>query len=695
LKFNLVSDFLPRGDQPQAIEALLKGVNDNKRYQVLLGVTGSGKTFTLANVIASLNRPTLIIAHNKTLAAQLYHEFKGFFPENAVEYFVSYYDYYQPEAYVPQTDTFIEKDSSINEIIDRLRHSATRSLLTRPDVVVVSSVSCIFGLGSPETYRDMLARFQVGEKTTRKDILSKLVNMRYERNDLDFSRGTFRVRGEVVDLFPAYEESGLRIELFDDEIERLAYLDPLTLKISREVDEVSIFPASHYVIPDDVMKGALLSIEEELEERVQYFRSRGRLIEAQRIAERTAFDVEMMQVIGYCKGIENYSRHFTGRKEGESPPTLLDYLPDDAIIILDESHQTVPQTRAMYKGDHSRKATLVEYGFRLPSAFDNRPLKFEEFEAIDRCEIFVSATPGPYELEKTGGEVVEQVIRPTGLLDPVVFVSPATNQVDDLVARIREVAAAGNRAMVTTLTKRMAEDLTTYLEELGIKVRYLHSDIETLERVQIIRDLRIGLFDVLVGINLLREGLDLPEVSLVAIMDADREGFLRSETSLIQTIGRAARNLDARAVLYADVTTNSIRKALAETQRRRAIQSAYNQEHGITPETVKSRIHDILSSIEEADYVTVPIDGDELAPADMDGTIDSLEKEMKESAEKLEFERAAELRDRIKQLRDRQIMMGAPSRAVSPKNRKAAKKKKRGRGDTVRGREGAWEHGRK
>lgn len=686
MKFNLVSDFSPRGDQPQAIEALLNGVNDNRLHQVLLGVTGSGKTFTLANVIAAVNRPTLIIAHNKTLAAQLYHEFKGFFPENAVEYFVSYYDYYQPEAYVPQTDTFIEKDSSINEIIDRLRHSATRSLLTRPDVVVVSSVSCIFGLGSPETYRDMLARFQVGEKITRKEILSKLVNMRYERNDLDFSRGTFRVRGEVVDLFPAYEENGLRIELFDDEIERLAYLDPLTLKVSREVDEVSIFPASHYVIPDDVMKGALLSIEKELEGRVQYFRSRGRLLEAQRIAERTAFDLEMMQVIGYCKGIENYSRHFTRRKEGEPPPTLLDYFPDDALIILDESHQTVPQIRAMYKGDHSRKATLVEYGFRLPSAFDNRPLKFEEFEAIDRHEIYVSATPGPYELEKTGGEVIEQVIRPTGLLDPVVIVNPATNQVDDLVARIREVSAVGNRAMVTTLTKRMAEDLTTYLEELGIKVRYLHSDIETLERVQIIRDLRIGLFDVLVGINLLREGLDIPEVALVAIMDADREGFLRSETSLIQTIGRAARNLDSLAVLYADVMTNSIRKALAETGRRRAVQSAYNEKHGITPETVKTRIHDILSSIEEADYVTVPIGDDDVAPGDMDGTIDSLEKEMKESAETLEFERAAELRDRIKQLRERQIMMGSQPRIVSSKASKGgrAKKQTRRRGDTRR-----------
>ena len=674
MEFKLVSEFSPRGDQPQAIESLADGLRDNKEHQVLLGVTGSGKTFTLANTIARLKRPVLVIAHNKTLAAQLYQEFTSFFPENAVEYFVSYYDYYQPEAYLPQTDTFIEKDSSINETIDRLRHSATRSLLTRRDVLVVASVSCIFGLGSPEMYRDMLVGFRTGDKIGRRDILRKLVDMRYERNDIDFHRGSFRVRGDVVDLFPAYEQNALRIELLDEEIERLSFLDPLTLKSTKEVDEVSIFPASHYVIPQDLMERAVVSIREELDERVDYFKKSSRLIEAQRIAERTAFDIEMMQLVGYCKGIENYSRHLTGRAEGESPPTLIDYLPEDALIILDESHQTIPQVRAMYNGDRSRKMNLVEYGFRLPSAFDNRPLTFTEFESVSRPRIYVSATPGPYELEKTGGEIVEQVIRPTGLIDPAVEVRAATNQIDDLLAEIKTVVSSGNRVMVTTLTKRMAEDLTDYLDDLGIRVKYLHSEINTLERVQIIRDLRKGLFDVLVGINLLREGLDLPEVSLVAILDADREGFLRSETSLIQTIGRAARNVSARAILYADVMTGSIKRALAETHRRREVQERYNAEHNITPESVKSQIHDILSSIEESDYFTVSTGEDDVPFNDLDQTINSLQKEMLEAAELLEFEKAAEIRDRITQLQDRMISLGAPVREVS---RKARRKKRR------------------
>ncbi len=674
MEFKLVSEFSPRGDQPQAIESLVDGLRDNKEHQVLLGVTGSGKTFTLANTIARLKRPVLVMAHNKTLAAQLYQEFTGFFPENAVEYFVSYYDYYQPEAYLPQTDTFIEKDSSINETIDRLRHSATRSLLTRRDVLVVASVSCIFGLGSPEMYRDMLVGFRTGDKIGRRDILRKLVDMRYERNDIDFHRGSFRVRGDVVDLFPAYEQNALRIELLDEEIERLSFLDPITLKSTKEVDEVSIFPASHYVIPQDLMERAVVSIREELDERVDYFKKSSRLIEAQRIAERTAFDIEMMQLVGYCKGIENYSRHLTGRAEGESPPTLIDYLPEDALIILDESHQTIPQVRAMYNGDRSRKMNLVEYGFRLPSAFDNRPLTFTEFESVSRPRIYVSATPGPYELEKTGGEIVEQVIRPTGLIDPAVEVRAATNQIDDLLAEIKTVVSSGNRVMVTTLTKRMAEDLTDYLDDLGIRVKYLHSEIITLERVQIIRDLRKGLFDVLVGINLLREGLDIPEVSLVAILDADREGFLRSETSLIQTIGRAARNISARAILYADVMTGSIKRALAETDRRREVQERYNAEHNITPESVKSQIHDILSSIEESDYFTVSTGEEDVPINDLDETINSLQKEMLEAAELLEFERAAEIRNRITQLQGRMISLGAPVREVP---RKARRKKRR------------------
>ncbi len=682
MNFKLVSEYNPRGDQPEAIEELKKGLLEGRGDQVLLGVTGSGKTFTLANVIREIDRPALVIAHNKTLAAQLYHEFKNFFPENAVEYFVSYYDYYQPEAYIPQTDTYIEKDSSINEIIDRLRHSATRSLLTRNDTIVVASVSCIFGLGSPDMYRGMLVRFHRGQTVTRRDILSRFVEMRYERNDIDFSRGTFRVRGDIVDLFPAYEETALRFELFDDEIERITTLDPLTMKSTVDLEEISVFPASHYVIPDEVMTRALAQIEEELKERVAWYRENGRLIEAQRIAERTAFDMEMMQVVGYCKGIENYSRHLTGRSEGEPPPTLLDYLPEDALVIIDESHQTIPQIRAMYNGDRSRKESLVEYGFRLPSAFDNRPLTFTEFEGQVFQRIYVSATPGPFELEKTGGEIVEQVIRPTGLIDPEVIVRPASHQVDDLLGEIRDVVKTGHRVMVTTLTKRMAEDLTGYLEDLGIRVRYLHSDIETLERVQIIRDLRLGLFDVLVGINLLREGLDLPEVALVAVMDADREGFLRSETSLIQTMGRAARNVDGRAILYADVMTGSIKKAVDETARRRELQKEYNVRHDLTPESIKSQIHDVLSSIEEADYVSV-VDGGDMEPVDLDTTVARLEKEMLEAASNLEFERAAELRDRMKELQDRMIMTGAPER-ISSAAGSGRRKSKRGKGKVTR-----------
>ena len=679
MNFKLVSDYTPRGDQPAAINLLKEGLDAGRKDQVLLGVTGSGKTFTLANVIKEVDRPALVIAHNKTLAAQLYHEFRSFFPENAVEYFVSYYDYYQPEAYLPQTDTYIEKDSSINEVIDRLRHSATRSLLTRRDTVVVASVSCIFGLGSPEMYRNMLMSFSRGQKVTRKEILSRLVEMRYERNDIDFSRGTFRVRGEVVDLFPAYEETALRFELFDDVLERITSLDPLTMKSRADIEEISVFPASHYVIPEDIMKKALEKIDEELQERVAWYRSSGRLIEAQRIAERTGFDREMMEVVGYCKGIENYSRHLTGREQGEPPPTLLDYLPEDALVIVDESHQTIPQIRAMYNGDRSRKQNLVEYGFRLPSAFDNRPLTFAEFENQGYQRIHVSATPGPYELGKTGGEIVEQVIRPTGLIDPEAIVRPASHQVDDLIGEIREVVSTGQRVMVTTLTKRMAEDLTSYLEELGIRVRYLHSDVETLERVQIIRDLRMGVFDVLVGINLLREGLDIPEVSLVAIMDADREGFLRSETSLIQTMGRAARNVDGRAILYADVMTGSIKRALDETGRRRGLQKEYNLHHGITPESIKSRIHDILSSLEESDYVSVADDiGSETS--DPEGMVLNLEKEMLEAASNMEFERAAELRDRMREIQDRLIMTGSTARtAFSGKPGKGVKKTRKGR----------------
>jgi excinuclease ABC subunit B len=658
-RFRLVSDFEPRGDQPRAIEELAAGVGRGDRHQVLLGVTGSGKTFTVASVVARVNRPTLVLAHNKTLAAQLYQEFKTFFPENAVEYFVSYYDYYQPEAYVPQSDTYIEKEATINDDIDRMRLSATRSLFERRDVVIVASVSCIYGLGSPEAYYGMLLFVRKGESLDRRDLLAKLVEARYERNDYELKRGTFRVRGDVVEIVPAYEETGIRIELYGDEVEAISSFDPLTGKTVARLAQVAIYPSSHYVTPRPRLDEAVKAIEVELLERKTALEREGKLLEAQRLHQRTMFDLEMLREVGYCHGIENYSRHLSGRAPGEPPPTLLDYLPKDALMVIDESHQSVPQVRGMYHGDRQRKQTLVEFGFRLPSALDNRPLNFDEFEARLGQVLYVSATPGPYELQKSSGVVVEQVIRPTGLMDPKVEVRPVKGQVDDLLAEIRIRAARSERVLVTTLTKRMAEDLTEYYHDLGVRVRYLHSDIETLERVRILRDLRKGEFDVLVGINLLREGLDLPEVSLVAILDADKEGFLRSGGSLIQTIGRAARNVEGTAILYADVTTDSMGTAIAETNRRRALQEAYNKENGITPESIRKSIGELLSSVYEADYVAVP-EVDE--PAERYRSLEELEKEaralekqMREAAKALEFEKAAELRDRIRALRAREF----------------------------------------
>ncbi len=660
--FKLISDFQPKGDQPQAIKQLLRGIKAGHPHQVLLGVTGSGKTFTVANVIEQLNLPTLILAPNKTLAAQLYGEFKEFFPDNAVEYFVSYYDYYQPEAYIPQADLYIEKDSSINEAIDRMRHSATRSLLERQDVIIVASVSCIYGLGSPEAYHGMLLYLEAGMEKNRREVLRKLVEILYERNDLDFHRGTFRVRGDRVEIFPAYEEDrAIRIEFFGDEIESIKEIDPLRGKTIRTLAKVTIYPASHYVIPELVRRRALLAIEAEMKERVLWFESQNKLIEAQRIKERTSFDLEMMKELGFCHGIENYSRHLTGRTAGEPPPTLLDYLPRKSLMVIDESHIAVPQLRGMYRGDRSRKETLVEYGFRLPSALDNRPLRFDEFKERVSQLLYVSATPGPYELEQAEGRVVEQVVRPTGLMDPKITIKPATHQVDDLLGEVRQRVDRGERVLVTTLTKRMAEDLTEYYQDLGVKVRYLHSDITTLERMEIIRDLRLGVFDVLVGINLLREGLDLPEVSLVAILDADKEGFLRSERSLIQTCGRAARNVQGEVLFYADRLTPSMQAAMDETTRRRQVQHDFNQAHGITPETIKSSIKDILSSVYEADYVTVPLAAEEQASylvEDLPGQITRLKKEMKTAAKKLEFEKAASLRDRIKELENAGLKFG-------------------------------------
>jgi len=659
-RFKLVSDFEPRGDQPRAIEELVAGLERDDKHQVLLGVTGSGKTFTMASVIARVNRPALVLAHNKTLAAQLYQEFKAFFPENAVEYFVSYYDYYQPEAYVPQSDTYIEKESTINDEIDRLRLSATRSLFERRDVVIVASVSCIYGLGSPEAYYGMLLMARQGETLDRRDLLARLVEARYDRNDYELKRGTFRVRGDVVEIVPAYEESGIRIELFGDEVERISSFDPLTGKTSGRLAQVAIYPSSHYVTPQPKLADAVRTIEAELLEEKAKLEGQGKLLEAQRVFQRTMFDLEMLRETGHCHGIENYSRHLSGRKAGEPPPTLLDYLPKDALMVIDESHQSVPQVRGMFAGDRQRKTTLVEYGFRLPSALDNRPLSFNEFEErVGQC-VYVSATPGPYELQKAGGVVVEQVIRPTGLMDPQIDVRPVKGQVDDLLAEIRVRAARNERVLVTTLTKRMAEDLTEYYHDLGVRVRYLHSDIETLERVRILRDLRKGEFDVLVGINLLREGLDLPEVSLVAILDADKEGFLRSAGSLIQTMGRAARNLAGMAILYADRHTDSMKAAMGETERRRGLQEAYNLANGITPESIKKNIGELLSSVYEHDYVAVPEVEEEpdaryRSLEDIAGEVKALEKQMREAAKALEFEKAAELRDRVRKLRAREF----------------------------------------
>jgi excinuclease ABC subunit B len=624
---------------------------------VLLGVTGSGKTFTMAHVIAQLDKPTLVIAPNKTLAAQLYEEFKTFFPDNAVEYFVSYYDYYQPEAYLPVTDTYIEKDASINEMIDRLRHSATRSVMARRDVIVVASVSCIFGLGAPEDYLEMCLELKKGTDFVRDAMLRRLVAMQYTRNDYDFHRDTFRVRGDRVEIFPAYEEDkAVRVEFFGDTIEGIFEIDPLLGKVVRPLKRAMIFPATHYVTSRVTLNHAIQSIKEELKERIPYFRDAKKWIEAQRIEERTDFDLEMMRELGYCHGIENYSRHLTGRKPGEPPPTLLDYFPDDFLLVIDESHIAIPQLRGMYRGDRSRKETLVEYGFRLPSALDNRPLNFDEFTQKISRVIYVSATPGDYEIEIAEGHVVEQIIRPTGLIDPQVMVRPAGDQVDDLLDEIRAREERKERVLVTTLTKRMAEDLTDYYKDLGVKVRYLHSDITTMERVEIIRDLRLGIFDVLIGINLLREGLDLPEVSLVAILDADKEGFLRSERSLIQTCGRAARNLFGTVILYADRVTQSIQRAVDETNRRRRLQAAYNEKHGITPETIQKEITNILTSVYEADYVTVPAVSEQPVAFgsvdDLEDIIHELESEMKKAVKELAFERAAELRDQIKDLRE-------------------------------------------
>ena len=658
--FQLVTNFKPQGDQPGAIEALADGVMQGLKHQVLLGVTGSGKTFTMANVIAKVQKPTLVIAPNKTLAAQLYGEFKRLFPHNAVAYFVSYYDYYQPEAYVPQTDTYIAKDASINEEIDKMRHSATRSLLERRDVIIVASVSCIYGLGSPEAYQGLLLHLDRGQQIERDRVLRKLVEIHYQRSDMDFHRGTFRVRGDVVEIFPAHEEArAVRIEFFGDEVERILEIDPLWGRAVGELSRLAVYPASHYVTTRPMLEQAIENIQVELQERLFEFKGQGKLLEAQRLEERCRFDLEMLRELGYCTGIENYSRHLTGRAPGEPPPCLLDYYPDDSLFFIDESHIAIPQLQGMYRGDRSRKLTLVEYGFRLPSALDNRPLSFEEFESVVPQVIYVSATPADYELRKAQGVVVEQIIRPTGLMDPEIRVRPAEHQVDDLISEIRRRAERNERILVTTLTKRMAEDLTEYLTDMGIKVRYLHSDINTIERVEIIRDLRLGRFDVLVGINLLREGLDIPEVSLVSILDADKEGFLRSERSLIQTCGRAARNVAGEVILYGSEVTPSMSRAVEETNRRRLIQAEYNREHGITPESIRKEIHNILDSVYECDYVTVPTVGEQIVKyktvEELEGYIAELEKQMKEAAAKLEFEEAASLRDEITDLKEQRL----------------------------------------
>ncbi len=647
--FILHSEYEPTGDQPEAIEALVKGFEEGDQFQTLLGVTGSGKTFTMANVIAKLNRPTLVIAHNKTLAAQLYGEFKEFFPENAVEYFVSYYDYYQPEAYVPSSDTYIEKDSSINDEIDKLRHSATAALTERRDVIIVASVSCIYGLGSPIDYQNMTVSLRPGMQKDRDEVIKRLIDIQYNRNDMDFQRGTFRVRGDVVEIFPISEaDQAVRVEFFGDEVDRIVQIDVLTGEIKAELEHIVIFPASHYVVDHESMERAIRDIEAELEDRIRYFRSEDKLLEAQRIGERTNFDIEMMRETGFCSGIENYSRHLSGLKEGETPNTLLDYFPDDFLIMVDESHITIPQIRGMFAGDRSRKQTLVDYGFRLPSALDNRPLNFEEFEDHINQMLFVSATPNVYESEHELARV-EQIIRPTGLLDPEISVRPVEGQIDDLVGEIRLTIQAGNKVMVNTLTKRMAEDLTDYLKEIGIRVRYLHSDIDTLERSEIIRDMRLDAFDVLVGINLLREGLDIPEIALVAILDADKEGFLRSEISLVQTIGRAARNAEGRVIMYADVMTDSMHKAISETERRRGIQQAYNEAHGITPKTIKKAVRDLISISKKADSSGKEIERDleSMSRKELERLMNKLKKKMHAAAAELDFELAAELRDQM------------------------------------------------
>ncbi|SFF25314.1 Excinuclease ABC subunit B [Paenibacillus catalpae] len=652
--FQLKSDYTPQGDQPGAIRRLVEGVRNGEAKQTLLGATGTGKTYTIANTIAELNRPTLVIAHNKTLAAQLCSEFKQFFPDNAVSYFVSYYDYFQPEAYIPSTDTYIEKDSSINDEIDKLRHSATSSLFERRDVIIVASVSCIYGLGSPSEYGSLVLSLRVGMEKPRDTILHKLVDIQYQRNDINFIRGTFRVRGDIVEIFPvANNERAIRVELFGDEIERITEIDVLTGEIVSERDHVAIFPASHFVTHEETMKVALGNIERELEERLAELRENGKLLEAQRLEQRTRYDLEMMAEMGFCSGIENYSGPLTFRERGATPYTLMDYFPDDMLIVIDESHVTLPQIRAMYNGDRARKEMLVNHGFRLPSALDNRPLRFEEFEEKSKQQIYVSATPGPYELEQCP-TMIEQIIRPTGLLDPIIEVRPTKGQIDDLLVEIRDRIAKDERVLVTTLTKKMAEDLTDYFKEIGIKVRYLHSDIKTLERIAILRDLRLGTFHVLVGINLLREGLDLPEVSLVAILDADKEGFLRSERSLIQTIGRAARNSEGRVIMYGDKITDSMDKALKETERRRTIQIAYNEKHGITPQTIRKKVHDDIKATkvaeEKSEYLT-GVGTEKMSKKDRQALLQRLEAEMKDAAKNLQFERAAELRDALLELK--------------------------------------------
>ena len=659
MQFRLISENTPKGDQPEAIRQIVDGLNGGEKDQVLLGITGSGKTFTIANVIEKTQRPALVLAHNKTLAAQLYQEFKSFFPENAVEYFVSYYDYYQPEAYVPAADLYIEKEATVNEEIDRLRLSATRALFERPDVIVVASVSCIYGLGDPDAYFGMLVFVEPGMKIKREDFLKRLVELQYERVNVDFDRGSFRVRGDVVELFPSYQEQAYRIEFWGDEIDSISTIDPLLGEVlAKHETRIPIYPKTHYVMSKPVIKRAVETIKAELEVHEKFLVEEGKVVEAQRLHQRTMYDLEMIKEMGFCRGIENYSRHLTGKMPGEPPPTLLDYLPKNALMVIDESHQTVPQLGAMFKGDQSRKGTLVEYGFRLPSAKDNRPLNFQEFEARVGQTIYVSATPGNYELEKTGGEAIEQIIRPTGLLDPVVEVRPVKGQIDDLLEECRQRAERNERVLVTTLTKRMAENLSEYFAEVGVKVSYLHSDIHTLERIKILRDLRRGEFDVLVGINLLREGLDLPEVSLVAILDADKEGFLRSERSLIQTMGRAARNSDGKAILYADKITRSMENAIGETQRRRVVQEGYNTRHGITPTTIIKSIDATLVTAYEADYFKVPLDLDkfeEYSPKQLKETLAQLESDMRHAAKEMKFEQAAEIRDRLKYLREREL----------------------------------------